>query len=57
MQSACLPFESIELIAGTLPTPQQRLVEAWAEINRAELVGDWMLLQSGQPPAKIEPLK
>jgi hypothetical protein len=39
-----------------VPKPQQRLVEAWAEIHRAELQHDWELLQSGQPPVKIEPL-
>jgi hypothetical protein len=32
-------------------------VEAWAEIHRAELQQDWDLLQSGQPPVKIEPLR
>ena len=32
-------------------------VEAWAEIHREELQHDWDLLQSGQPPVKIEPLR
>jgi len=27
------------------------------EIHRAELQHDWDLLQSGQPPVKIEPLR
>ena len=40
-----------------LPKAQQRLVEAWAEIHRAELQQDWELLQSGGPPFKIEPLR
>ena len=31
--------------------------EAWAEIHRTELQHDWDLLQSGQPPVKIEPLR
>lgn len=35
----------------------QRLVEAWAELHRAELLEDWTLLHSGQPPVKIDPLK
>ena len=38
-------------------TFEQRLVEAWAEIHLEELRRDWDLLQSGQPPIKIEPLK
>jgi hypothetical protein len=44
-------------LAGSVPKPQQRLVEAWAEIHRAELQHDWDLLQSGQPPVKIDPLR
>jgi hypothetical protein len=31
--------------------------QAWAEIHREELQRDWDLLQSGQPPVKIEPLR
>jgi len=36
---------------------QQRLVEAWAEIHRTELLDDWQRLQAGKPPLKIEPLR
>lgn len=43
--------------AVSTPKPQQRLVEAWAEIHRSELQHDWDLLQSGQPPIKIDPLR
>ncbi len=50
-------IDTIESLGGSLPKPQQRLVEAWAEIHRAELQDDWDLLQSGQPPVKIEPLR
>ena len=47
----------IELIAGTLPRRQQRLVEAWAELHQAELLADWQRLQGGQKARSIEPLK
>ena len=47
----------IELIAGTLPRRQQRLVEAWAELHQAELLADWQRLQGGQKAQPIEPLK
>ena len=50
-------IDSVECIGGSLPRAQQRLVEAWAEIHREELQRDWDLLQSGQPPVKIEPLQ
>jgi hypothetical protein len=49
--------DPIECIGGQLPRTQQRLVEAWAEIHREELLKDWELLQSGRPPLKIEPLR
>ncbi len=54
---AVFALDPVECIGGTLPRTQQRLVEAWAEIHREELVEDWKLLQSGRPPLKIEPLR
>jgi len=56
-KAAVFALDSIECLGGSLPRAQQRLVEAWAEIHRAELQRDWDLLQSGQPPVKIEPLR
>ena len=47
----------IELMGGSLPRRQQRFVEAWAELHEAELLTDWELLQSGQPPLPIDPLE
>ena len=54
---AVFALDPVECIGGALPRTQQRLVEAWAEIHRDELLHDWALLQSGQPPLKIEPLR
>jgi hypothetical protein len=50
-------IEVIERIAGSLPTRQERLVLAWAELHREELIRNWRVLQQGSPPGKIEPLK
>ena len=50
-------IDPVELIAGSLPKRQQRLVEAWAELHQVELLGDWHLLQSGRRPLPIEPLR
>lgn len=55
--AAVFAIDPLECIGGSLPRTQQRLVEAWAEIHREELQRDWGLLQSGQPPVKIEPLR
>lgn len=46
-----------ELIEGELPSRQMRLVTAWIEIHKDELVADWNLCQNGEKPFTIEPLK
>lgn len=56
-QAAVFSIDTVEVLGGELPTAQRRLVEAWVEIHREELRQDWDLLQSGQPPVKIEPLR
>ncbi len=50
-------IDPIELIAGSLPAKQRRLIEAWAEIHQAELMLDWQRLQEGKKPAPIDPLR
>jgi hypothetical protein len=47
----------VELITGSLPKRQQRLVEAWAELHQQELRDDWERLQAGQRPLPIDPLR
>jgi hypothetical protein len=49
--------DPVEIIAGSLPRRQRRLVEAWAELHQTELLADWNTLQEGRPPRPIEPLK
>ena len=46
----------VNLISGSLPKRQQRLVEAWAELHQQELNEDWQRLQAGQVPQPIAPL-
>jgi hypothetical protein len=46
-----------ELLAGELPKNKRKLVEAWIEIHREELIADWRLAVNGQEPFKIDPLK
>ena len=50
-------IDPVEIIAGSLPTRQRRLVEAWAELHQAELRADWQRLQEGRKPVPIEPLR
>lgn len=45
-----------EILSGDLPRKQLRLVQAWIELHRDELVADWELAASGENPYKIAPL-
>jgi hypothetical protein len=49
--------DAIERMVGPLPRPQERLVLAWAELHKEELISDWNALQAGRSPSKIEALK
>ena len=54
--SAVFAIDTLAVLAGELPAPQRRLVEASATIHQHELVTNWELLKSGQPSFKIDPL-
>lgn len=56
-QEAVFSIDAIEIIGGTLSLKEKRLVEAWAELHRGELLEDWQRLQAGQLPYKIAPLR
>ena len=45
-----------EVLAGELPRKQLRLVQAWVELHRDELMADWELSVSNEHPYKIAPL-
>ncbi|MCI8424777.1 DUF4160 domain-containing protein [uncultured Adlercreutzia sp.] len=46
-----------ELLVGEMPRKQMRLIAAWVELHRDELLANWDLANSGQPLYKIEPLR
>ena len=54
---AVFAIESGEVLDGNLPRRQTRLVHAWVEIHRDELMADWSLAVKGQPVFSIDPLK
>ncbi len=45
-----------EILSGDLPHKQLRLVQAWIELHRDELMADWEIAVSGENPYKIAPL-
>ncbi len=46
-----------EVLDGQLPARQMKLLQAWIELHRDELMADWHLASTGQTPYKIDPLR
>ena len=45
------------LLSGQLPVNRARLVQAWIEIHRDDLMADWDLAVKGEAPFPIDPLR
>lgn len=54
---AVLDIPESEILEGDLPGCQMKLVQAWIELHRDDLMADWILASSGQTPSKIDPLR
>jgi hypothetical protein len=54
---ASFAIESADIIAGSMPSRQIRLIQAWIEIHKEELLADWQLAIEGGEIFKIDPLK
>ena len=46
-----------EVLEGSIPNSKMKLLQAWIELHKEELVADWELAVSGQQPYKIDPLR
>jgi len=56
-EKASFSIETGEILDGSLPNRQTRLVQAWIEIHRDDLLADWELAASGQAVLPIDPLR
>ena len=56
-QQASIAIDDGEVLAGSLPKAKMKLVQAWIEIHRDDLLADWKLAVAGSPVFKIDPLK
>jgi hypothetical protein len=56
-QEAVVSIADGKVLEGRLPPPKMRLLLAWIEIHKDELMANWQLAASGQQPYKIEPLR
>lgn len=55
-QVAVYAIEDGSVLAGSLPGRKHKLVVAWLEIHREELLADWELAVKGNPPFRIRGL-
>lgn len=45
-----------KLLAGSIPSKKNKLVVAWIEIHKDDLIADWALAVNGKIPFKIKGL-
>lgn len=50
-------IEDGSILGGSLPPAKMKLVQAWIEIHREDLLADWKLVVMGEPVFKIDPLR
>lgn len=55
--NASIAIETGEILAGNFPNKQLKLVQAWIEIHKDELMANWSLAIEGNALFKIDPLK
>lgn len=55
-QEASFTFDG-EMVNGSLPRKQRRLMQAWIELHQDELIGAWELASANELPPSIEPLR
>jgi hypothetical protein len=55
-QVAVYSIQDGSLLAGELPPAKHKLVAAWTEIHREDLMADWNLAVNGQHPLPIRGL-
>ena len=55
--SAVIKIPEGELLEGELPQAKLKLIKAWVELRKEELLADWSLALQGEALFKIEPLR
>lgn len=54
---ASIAIDDGTVLSGSLPSSKLKLVQAWIEIHREDLLVDWKLAVAGEPVFKIDPLR
>ena len=55
--TAVIAIETGDILDGNFPRNKMKLVQAWLEIHREEIMADWTLAVRGLPVQKIKPLE
>ena len=56
-EEAAIAIGDGEIFDGSLPPKQLKMVQAWIEIHKDELLVDWELAVNGDEPFRIAPLQ
>ncbi len=56
-QQAAFSIEDGTILAGAIPASRTKLVQAWIEIHKDDLLADWDLAVNGEAPFQIDPLR
>jgi hypothetical protein len=54
---AVFTIDEGNMLKGTLPKSKTKLVQAWIEIHKKELMINWQLAVNKERPHMVEPLK
>ena len=56
-EEAVLSIPDGEILEGSIKPNKLKLVQAWLEIHKDEIIADWKLASEGNEIFKIDPLK
>jgi len=56
-QEAVVAIPDGKVLEGSIKGSKMKLVQAWIEIHKEDLMTDWDLAVNGQPVFNIEPLR
>jgi hypothetical protein len=56
-QEAVISLPDGDVLEGQVKLNKLKLVQAWVQIHKDELMADWELASMGEPVFKIDPLK
>lgn len=54
---AAVSIDDGTILDGFIPSRQHKMVQAWIEIHKEELIVDWELAVNGDEPFRIAPLQ